>query len=593
MELLRVAIVVTIVRDAKNAGEDVAGVGFFCAGDEFGRALCDDATAAFASFGAKINDPVGLLDDVEVVLDDEHRVAEINEALQDVEEFSHVVKVQAGGGLVEDIESAAGLALGKFAGQFDALGFAAGKRGGGLAERDVAEADFDECRKFLLNLRNVFEKFQRVGGRQIQDITNGMAFVTHGERFRIVAAAAAHFTHHVNVGKKIHFDAAEAVSLAGFAAAAFYVEAEAPGAVAALARFRKHGEEIADRSEDAGVGSRIRAWGAADGGLIDFDDFVDLLGAENFAVCGGCFGGAIEFLREGAIENVVDERGLARAGNAGDDGEQPERKRDIDFFEIVRARTEDLNDFAIGAAALFGDGNLRDAAQILSGERLRGGFDLFWLALSDEIAASIARAGAEVDDEIGAADGVFVVLDDEDGIAEIAKMLERAKKARVVAGVETDAGFIKNVENAAQARADLRGQTDALRFTAGKRGGGAIQAEVAESHGEKEIDALGDFFERPRGDFFLALRELRDHLVHGGARGAKRERREISDGPAGELDGQRFGSKAFAVANTAKRRGHVLRHPLAVRVGAGFFEIAFEEFQDAGKTKTFFGLRFF
>src|SRR6266568_1736174 len=123
-----------------------------------------------------------------------------------------------------------------------------------------------------------------------------------------------------------------------------------------------------------------------------------------------------------------------------------------------------------------------------SGERLRGGFDLFWLALSDEIAASIARAGPEVDNEIGAANGVFVVLDDEDGIAEIAQMLERAKKARVVAGMETDAGFIKNVENAAQARADLRGQTDALRFAAGKRGGGAVQAEVAESHGEKKLD---------------------------------------------------------------------------------------------------------
>src|SRR5258708_10555715 len=142
--LFRVAIVVTIVRDAKNAGEELAGVGFFCAGYEFGRALGDDAAAAFPAFGAKIDDPVGLLNDVEVVLDDEHRVAEINEALQDVEEFSHVVKVQAGGGLVENVDRAAGRALGKFAGEFDALGFAAGACGGGLAERDVAEADFDE-----------------------------------------------------------------------------------------------------------------------------------------------------------------------------------------------------------------------------------------------------------------------------------------------------------------------------------------------------------------------------------------------------------------------------------------------------------------
>src|SRR5260370_1511698 len=135
---------VTVVGDAEDAGEGLAGVGFFCAGDEFRRALGDDAAAAFASFGGEIDDPVGLLDDVKVVLDDEHGVAEIDEALQDVEEFSNIVEMEAGGGLVENVKRAAGLAFGKLAGQLDALGFTAGKRGGGLAEGDVTEADFDE-----------------------------------------------------------------------------------------------------------------------------------------------------------------------------------------------------------------------------------------------------------------------------------------------------------------------------------------------------------------------------------------------------------------------------------------------------------------
>src|SRR3989449_4001080 len=71
MRLLGVAIVVTVVGDAENAGEGLAGVGLFGAGDELGRALGDDAAAAFAAFGAEVNDPIGLLDDVEVVLDDE------------------------------------------------------------------------------------------------------------------------------------------------------------------------------------------------------------------------------------------------------------------------------------------------------------------------------------------------------------------------------------------------------------------------------------------------------------------------------------------------------------------------------------------
>src|SRR5438477_12053199 len=131
-----------------------------------------------------------------------------------------------------------------------------------------------------------------------------MAFVAHGERFRIVAASTAHFAHHVNVGKKIHFDAAEAVALAGFAAAAFYVEAEPAGAIAALTRFRKHGKEIADRSEHTGTSRRVRSRRAADGGLIDLGDFVDLVGSDDFAMRGRSVGRALECLRERAVESV-------------------------------------------------------------------------------------------------------------------------------------------------------------------------------------------------------------------------------------------------------------------------------------------------
>ena len=57
-----------------------------------------------------------------------------------------VVEVQAGGGLVEDVEGAARLAPRQLAGELDALGLAAGEGGRALAEADVAEADVDQRR---------------------------------------------------------------------------------------------------------------------------------------------------------------------------------------------------------------------------------------------------------------------------------------------------------------------------------------------------------------------------------------------------------------------------------------------------------------
>src|SRR5712691_10894044 len=176
-----------------------------------------------------------------------------------------------------------------------------------------------------------------------------MPFVTDGQRFRIIAAASADVAHQVQVRKKIHFDAAKAIALAGFAAVALHVEAEAAGAVTAFARFRKHGEEIADRRENARVGGGIRPRGAANWGLIDLDYFVDLLGAEDFPVRGGRFRRTVKLLRQGAIENVVDESGLAGTRNACDDGEQSKRQRNVHILQIIRARAKNLDGFAVGA----------------------------------------------------------------------------------------------------------------------------------------------------------------------------------------------------------------------------------------------------
>src|ERR1700719_3729038 len=102
-----------------------------------------------------------------------------------------------------------------------------------------------------------------------------MAFVSYRKRLGVVAAAPADFAGGVHVGEEIHFNAAQAVALAGFAAAALHVEAEPARLVAALARFGQHGEEFADRREDARVRRGIRAWRAANGRLIDLDHFVD------------------------------------------------------------------------------------------------------------------------------------------------------------------------------------------------------------------------------------------------------------------------------------------------------------------------------
>ena len=133
----------------------MAGVAGWVRCDLFGGAGGDDLAAAVAAFGAHVDDPVGGFDDVEIVLDDEEGTAAFDEFVEGGEELGDVVEVQAGGGLVEDVEGAAagfggglvsaaasnGTSGGEVRGELDALGFASGERSCGLPKADVAEAE--------------------------------------------------------------------------------------------------------------------------------------------------------------------------------------------------------------------------------------------------------------------------------------------------------------------------------------------------------------------------------------------------------------------------------------------------------------------
>src|SRR5687767_14951589 len=112
-------------------------------GDVLRRALSHYLAAGGAGFGAEVNHPVGALDHVEVVLDHDHGVPGVDQAVEDLDEDADVVEVEAGGGLVEDVELAALTlaSVGQLARDLEPLRLAAGERSGGLAETQIAEAD--------------------------------------------------------------------------------------------------------------------------------------------------------------------------------------------------------------------------------------------------------------------------------------------------------------------------------------------------------------------------------------------------------------------------------------------------------------------
>ena len=124
------------------------------------------------------------------------------------------------------------------------------------------------------------------------------------------------------------------------------------------------------------------------------------------------------------------------------------------------------------------------------------------------MAAMNAGARTDVEDVVGGADGVLVMLNHDHRVAEVAQAFEGFEQPRIVALVQADARFVENIKHAGQTGADLRGEPDALAFAAGQRAGGAREREIIEPDIDQELEPLADFLEHAHADFVLLAGEI-------------------------------------------------------------------------------------
>ena len=102
-------------------------------------------------------------------------------------------------------------------------------------------------------------------------------------------------------------------------------------------------------------------------------------------------------------------------------------------------------------------------------------------ALVDDLAAVRAGARAHVDDVVGDGHDVRLVLDDEDGVALVAQLLEQPVHLLDVVGVEADRRLVEDVGHVGQRRAEVADHPRPLRFAAGQRRRLALEARGSPS----------------------------------------------------------------------------------------------------------------
>ena len=115
------------------------------------------------------------------------------------------------------------------------------------------------------------------------------------------------------------------------------IEAETSGRVAPHARLGQLGKQLADRSEDARVGGRVRPRRATDGRLVDIDHLVDVLEPIERIVGAGDQARSVEPARQLPIECLLHQRRLARARHACNADEAAEWELHSDVLQVVLA----------------------------------------------------------------------------------------------------------------------------------------------------------------------------------------------------------------------------------------------------------------
>ena len=179
--------------------------------------------------------------------------------------------------------------------------------------------------------------------------------------------------------------------------------------------------------ERAGVGGRIRARRAADRRLIDHDQLVELGRAFDRAV--GAAGGLIvQMLVERSHEHLVDQRRLAAAAHARDGGENADRKATSTPLDVVRRCFAHFEPAARLAPGLRDRDELA-SRKVRAGLGLRIGDDVVERADGENLAALGAGARPDVDDDVGGAHRILVVLDHDQRVAEIAQRLAASPAA--------------------------------------------------------------------------------------------------------------------------------------------------------------------
>lgn len=430
-----------------------SGVGVGVCSHLFGRAAAHHIAAGVAPFEPHVYDVVGTFDYLHVVLDDDDGVSFLYQCVERPEQRFYVVYVQTGGRLVEHEYRRLLFFVAQEIRQLHPLVFAAREGGGGLPHFYVAQPHalqrLQPSYDFFLGRPVAFgEKFHCLIHRHVENVGDVFAAILHFENVRLEPFAVARFAREHEVCHELHFDRNRAVAFALLAAAAFDVERKMRRREAHLLGEFLFGEQLAYFVERFQVDGGIGAGGMPDRILIhEFDVLHQLHIARQAAVGAGRFALAFVVACQRAVEDIAHERRFSRTAHARYDRHHVEREAHGNVFEVVVYGAFHF-DIVVPASPHGGHFDALFSREVFCRVAVFGFREVGEVALIHHFAAEPPRLRSDVDDVVGGADYLLVVLHHDDRVAQLLQAAQHADEPLGVARMQPDARFVENVERA-------------------------------------------------------------------------------------------------------------------------------------------------
>src|SRR5437899_2055923 len=147
---------------------------------------------------------------------------------------------------------------------------------------------------------------------------------------------------------------------------------------------------------------------------------------------------------------------------------------------MMRAAHDDR--FSIRQPAFDRHWNLSFAANVKTSDRFGIVGHNARLAQRDDCATVRPCSWSKINDVISPPNCLFIVLDNQYGVAEIAQRRQRIEQTAIVARMQTNRRFVENVKHSAKLRSNLRRQTNALAFSARQRRRRPIESYIAKTN---------------------------------------------------------------------------------------------------------------